>query len=163
MKTHIRIILFVLAALALLFCFLYYLDETGRGQEIDKTYEATILLEDGTDLPCKVRITGNINLKKGDESALNGGYDGGIFINEQRVLGGYPFWDTGGETVPLGSPEGVYYLNKSADVFAAKINVQMIMPELPPQIGYVILNDNTPEQYQPILDMLKADTREVLS
>lgn len=123
---------------------------------IEEIHEATLLLEDGSTQPCHVRFSGKLVSKShGSKLAgLHGLSDGGIFINGIRVVSGYPFWDPN-DICPLRAESGIFYLNEDLSVFAAKVQTQMIFPDLVPQTAYIVLNSNTPEQYQPILEMLK--------
>lgn len=141
------LILFAIVVMSILF---------PNERTIEEVHEATLLLEDGSTQPCSVRFSGKLVSKPSGSklAGLHGLSDGGIFINDIRVVSGYPFWDPN-DIYPLGAESGIFYLNKDLSVFAAKVQTQMLFPDLAPQTAYIVLNSNTPEQYQPILKMLK--------
>ena len=122
---------------------------------MDVTLDGTVFLEDGSSQPCTVGFQGTYVLNSpssGDQ--FNGGYDGGIFINDTRVLPGYPFWETD-EILILGAEMGYFYLDKDMSIFVAKVDAASILEDTESQDAYVVLNQNLPAEYEPVIQAIQ--------
>lgn len=159
MRKASKIVLIVIVIASAIVLSVYFIGKDH--QSIDKEYEAALLLEDQTTYPLKVRIRGALNQDNG-EIWFNGGYHGGIFINEIKVLSAYPFHETEGDDMLLGSDSGVFYLSPDFDVFLGKIDAAMVNQDLDHQVGYVISTMDANEEYHLILQKLQNDERPVL-
>lgn len=156
MNNGTKVILAAALVIALLAGGLYwYSYHVGVKEDIDRTLEAVAILEDGTELPCTVRFQGTLYVghPSTEIDQFHGGYDGGIRINDCMILPSYVFTHADQE----GVLNGQFYLNEDMSVFAAKVDAADIFPDLESQTAYVVLKSNTPEEYGPILTLLKAE------
>lgn len=157
MNTTLKWILIAILMLCLigaaLFIYSYYI---APEQKIDSSYDGLMLLEDGSSQPCTVRFQGTLYLnspKYGDQ--FSGGYDGGIFINDTRVLQHYIFIETE-DILVSHSDTGYFYLDKDMSLFVAKVDAASILEDAESQGAYVVLTQNSEAEYAPIIEAIKA-------
>lgn len=153
MRYSLKIIITVVLLLLLIAGGLYwYSHHVGVKEEIDRTMDAVAILEDGSELPCTVHFLGTLYVDhpSTDVDQFHGGYDGGIWINDHKLLPSYVFSHADTD----GILDGQYYLNQDMTVFAAMVDAAEIFPDMESQIAYVILS-NTTEDHAPILDIMK--------
>ena len=156
MKNNTKVIIAAVLALALLLGGLYwYSYHVGVKEEIDRTVDAVAILGNGTELPCTVRFLGTLYVDhpSTDIDQFHGGYDGGIWINDFKLLPAYVFTHVDNS----GIMGGQYYLNRDMTVFVAEVDAADIFPDMDSQTVHVVLKCNTPEEYGSILDLMKAD------
>lgn len=152
MKPSIKVTLIMLLLLAIILGGLYwYSYHFGVKKDIDRTLDAVAILEDGTDLPCTVRIQGTIYI--GHPEAELDQFDGSICVNDYTLPPSYVFTAVDSDIIKCGR----YYTNRDMSIFAAEVDAANIFPDMESQTAYVILKSSTPEEYEPILDMLRAD------
>lgn len=130
---------------------------------VSKYCSANVILEDGSTFSCTIRICGNTH----KDSPLGASIDGvlvpkyvdtdGIFINDQRLLWTYNCFESSSAKYRIATTEyGYAYLDSDADVFVAWLrNVQDFFPEFPEGSAYVILTDNTIDQYTPCMEAIQ--------
>ena len=130
----------------------WYSYHVGVKEDIDRTVDAVAILEDGTELDCTVHFLGTLYVGHPDTEIdqFHGGYDGGIWINDHKLLPAYVFTHVDND----GILSGQYYLNRDMTVFVAKVDAADIFSDMDSQTAYVVLKSNTPEEYAPILDLL---------
>ena len=152
MKKFTPIVAAVLVLLLIAGALYWYSYHVGVKEEIDRTVDALAILEDGTELPCTVRFLGTLYVDhpSAEIDQFHGGYDGGIWINDHKLLPAYVFTHVDKN----GILSGQYYLNRDMTVFAAKVDAADIFPDMESQTVYVVLKSNNPEEYSPILDLL---------
>lgn len=153
MKSNRKSIFAVILVLCLIAgCLYWYSYHVGVKKDIDRNVDAVAILEDGTELHCTVRFLGTLYVGHPDTDIdqFHGGYDGGIWVNDYKLLPSYVFTHVDNDGV-LG---GQYYLNRDMTMFAAVLNAADIFPGMESQTAYVILKSNTPEDYTPILEQL---------
>ena len=147
----------ILAGLGLLLLVLYGISQP-RGVEkvVDETQEAYILLSNGEQLDATVRFQGTLYIgsNKVDVDHFFGGVDGGIWINDTRVLQHYVFADSE-HPVALGADNGYFYLSDDMAVFVARVNSELLKLDVEQQEVYIVLKKNTPAQYQPIFEAIQ--------
>ena len=150
MKSNVKAAIAAVLVLLLIGTGLYwYSYPFGIKGEVDRTMDAVAILEDGTELPCTVRFLGTLYMD--GIAQFQGGWDGGIWINDCKILVEYVFTHTDHN----GILDGQYYLNRELTVFAAKVDAAEIFPDMESQTVYVVLTRNKPAEYGPILDILK--------
>lgn len=154
MTNPVKIIIASALAIALLLGGLYwYSYHVGVKEHMDRTVDALAILEDGSSLDCTVRFLGTLYVDhpSTEVDQFNGDYDGGIWINDCMILHSYSF----NRVDEHGIMNGLYYLNRDMSIFAAKVDAADIFPDMESQTAYVVLKSNTPEEYSPIVDLLK--------
>lgn len=154
MKNSIKIAIAVVSVILLLLGGLFwYSYHYGVKEKVDCTVDAVAILEDGRSLDCTVRFLGTLYVDhpSTEIDQFNGDYDGGIWINDYMVLHSYSFNRVDESCIM----NGQYYLNRDMTVFVAKVDTTDIFPDLDSQTACVVLKSNTPEEYTPILDMMK--------
>ena len=131
----------------------WYSYHVGVKEHVDRTVDAVAILEDGTELDCTVRFLGTLYVGHPDTEIdqFHGGYDGGIWINDHKLLPAYVFTNVDDN----GIMGGQYYLNRDMTVFVAKVDAADIFPDLESQTVHVVLKNNTPDEYGPIVDIMK--------
>lgn len=157
MKKYTPIIAAILALLLLAGGLYWYSYHVGVKEKIDRTVDAVAILEDGRELDCTVRFQGTLYVDhpSAEIDQFHGGYDGGIWINDHMVLNSYSF-----ERVDEhGIMNGQYYLSLDMSLFAAKVDAADIFPDMESQTVYVVLKSNTPEEYSPIVELLKNESK----
>lgn len=129
-------------------------------EEINVTKDAYAILENGEKVECSVRFFGTlyIDSPKHDVDHFFGNIDGGIWIGNKCVLQQYVFVDSE-EPVVLGAEDGYYYLSRDMSVFVAKVNSEYLGLDVEPQDVVVVLKENTPEQYEPIMEQIESKTK----
>ena len=152
MKKCTPIVAAVLVLLLIAGGLYWYSYHVGDKENMDRTVDAIAILEDGTELPCTVRFLGTLYVDhpSAEIDQFHGGYDGGIWINDHKLLPAYVFTHIDQN----GIMSGQYYLNRDMSVFVAKVDAADIFPDMESQTVYVVLKSNTPEEYSPILDLL---------
>ena len=55
----------------------------------------------------------------------------------------------------MGVENGYVYLNKDMDLFVARVESALLGLDIEEQEVYVVLAQNTPEQYEPIISAIK--------
>ena len=58
-----------------------------------------------------------------------------------------------------GIMNGQYYLSLDMCLFAAKVDAADIFPDMESQTVYVVLKSNTREEYSPIVELLKNESK----
>ena len=158
MKLWKRVAL-IAAALCLALAAVYLITRPrGTEETVDMTREGYILLADGQKLPCSVSFRGTVYIgsRKVESDQFYPGSDGGIWINDTRILQYYVFSESqSGRPLVISSPEGITYLSKDLSVFVACVDSSLLQLDIPPQTVYVVLKDNTPEQYEPIFEEME--------
>ena len=151
---YIGIVVAVLLIAALTLFLIFRPSDTE--EPIHMTKEAHILLSNGQKMDCTVRFSGTlyIDSRKVETDQFSGGYDGGIWINDKKVIQHYVFEDAE-QPLVMGVENGYVYLNKDMDLFVARVESALLGLDIEEQEVYVVLAQNTPEQYKPIISAIE--------
>ena len=152
MRKFMPIITALLVLLFILGGTYWYSYHVGVKEHMDRTVDAVAILEDGTELPCTVRFLGTLYVGHPDTDIdqFHGDYDGGIWINDCKILSGYVFTHADDNGIVYDQ----FYMSKDMTIFVARVDAADIFPDMEAQTAYVVLKSNTPEEYSPILDQL---------
>ena len=150
-------LLVIMVCVCVLVAAVYFLTRpTAIEKDVDMTTDGYILLADGQKLPCTLKFQGTVYVgsRKVDSDQFYPGADGGIWVNDVKVLDYYVFLEND-RVLGLNGPTGIFYLKSDLSIFAGKVDSALLKLDIPQQDVYVVLGDYTMEEYAPILAELE--------